>query len=86
MSNSSICPIDRTLSGASTQGQSGPGSTGNEEVLRISQSSSIIGASPLDCLVLYPGHSLEGVLPLCREAVGVFYSRLGQARLEFELA
>ena len=27
----------------------------------------------------YPGHSLGGVLPLCREAVGVFYSlsRLG---------
>ena len=27
----------------------------------------------------YPGHSLAGVLPLCREAVGVFYSpnRLG---------
>ena len=32
----------------------------------------------------YPGHSLGGVLPLCREAVGVFYSpsRLGK-RLVF---
>ena len=30
--------------------------------------------------MLYPGHSLGGVLPLCREAVGVFYSpsRLGK--------
>ena len=33
----------------------------------------------LDCLVSYAGHSLGGVLPLCREAVGVFYSpRLGK--------
>ena len=36
--------------------------------------------APSDFLVSYPGHSLGGgVLPLCREAVGVFYSpsRLG---------
>ena len=59
MSNSSIWPIDRTLSGATTPGQSGPGSDGNEGVLRISQSSSIAGTSPSDCLVSYPGHSLE---------------------------
>ena len=43
MSNSSIWPIDRTLSGATTPGQSGPESDGNEGVLRIPQSSSIIG-------------------------------------------
>ena len=30
-----IWPIDRTLSGATTPGQSGPGSDGNEGVLRI---------------------------------------------------
>ena len=35
---SSIWPIDRTLSSATTAGQSGPGSDGNEEVLRIPQS------------------------------------------------
>ena len=35
---SSIQPIDRTLSGASTLGLSGPGSDGNEEVLHIPQS------------------------------------------------
>ena len=54
----SIWPIDRTLSGATTPGQSGPGSNGNEEVLRILQSSRIIGASPLDSLVSYTGHLL----------------------------
>ena len=58
MSNSYILPIDRTLSGATTLGQSEPGSDGNEEVLHIPQSSSITGASLSDCLVLHPGHSL----------------------------
>ena len=69
----------KALSGATTPGQSGPGSDVNEEVLHIPQSSSTAGTSPSDCLVSYPGHSLGGVLPLCREAVGVFYSpsRLG---------
>ena len=35
--------------------------------------------------MLYPGHSLSGVLPLCRGAVGVFYSlsRLGKFLLRF---
>ena len=35
MSNSSIWPIDRTLSGAAASWQSGPGSDDNEGVLRI---------------------------------------------------
>ena len=43
--------LDRTLSGATTPDQSGPGSDGNKGVLRISQSSSITGA--------LPSHSLE---------------------------
>ena len=60
---SSIWLIDRTLSGATTPGQSGPGSDGNEGVLHIPQSSSITEASPSDCLVSYTGHSF-----------GVFYS------------
>ena len=68
--NTSIGP----LSCATIPGQSGPRSDGNEGVLRIPQSSSITGTSPSDCLVSYPGHSLGGVLPLCREAVDVFYS------------
>ena len=54
---SSIYPINRTLSGATTPSQSGPGSDGNEEVFRIPQSSSITGTSASDCLVTYPGHS-----------------------------
>ena len=51
-------PYIGPLSGATTLGQSGPGSNGNEGVLRFPQSSSIAGTSPSDCLVSYPGHSL----------------------------
>ena len=58
-SNSYISPIDRILSGATTLGQSVPGSNGIEGILYILQSSKI-GALPLDCLVLYPGYSLGG--------------------------
>ena len=46
----------------------------NGEVLSISQRSSITGASPSSCLMSYLVHSLIGFLPLCRYAVGVFYS------------
>ena len=52
--------MDSALSGATTPGQSGPGSGGNKGVLRIPQSSSITGTSPSDCLVSYPGHSSGG--------------------------
>ena len=48
MPNSYIWRIDRTLSGATTPGQSGPVSDGNEEVLGIIQSPSITGTSPSD--------------------------------------
>ena len=50
--------------------QSGHGSDGNKGVLRISQSSSIAGTSPLDCLVSHAGHSLEGggLTPLQRSS------------------
>ena len=75
MTNCSIWSIDRTLSDATTLGQSGPGNNGNEGVLCIPQSSSITIVSPLDCLVPNPGHLLEGwVLPLSRDAIDVFYS------------
>ena len=37
MSNSTIWPIDRTLSGATYPGQSGPENNGNERVLHIAQ-------------------------------------------------
>ena len=65
MSNSSILPIDRTISGATTPGQSGPESDGIIRDTRIPQSSSITGASPSNCLY-YLGHSLEGFTPLKR--------------------
>ena len=71
---SSIWPIDRSLSGATTPSQSGSVNNGNERVLYIPQSFSITGTSPSDCLVSYPGYTLVGVLPLYREAVVVFYS------------
>ena len=71
MSNSSIWPIDRTLSGATTPGQSQLGSDGNEGILRIPQSSSITEVSPSDCLVSYTGHSLEGSYP-CVEIQSVY--------------
>ena len=57
---SSILPIDRALSGATTPSQSELGSDGNEGVLRIPQSSSTAGTPPSDCLVSYAGHSLGG--------------------------
>ena len=53
MQFSSIWPLDRILSVATTRGQSGPGSDGNEWVLRIPQCSGITGTSPLDCLASY---------------------------------
>ena len=63
MQFSSIWPIDKTPSGATTPAQRGPGSNGNEGVLCIPQSSSITGTSSSDCLVSYPGHLwVEGYL------------------------
>ena len=50
ISNNSVS-IDRTQSGATTLGHSGPESNGIKGVLRITQSSSITKASPSDCLV-----------------------------------
>ena len=64
---SSIWLIERTLSGTTTQDQSGSGYNGNKEVF------SITGASPSDCSVSYPGHSLAGVgFYLCTEMHSVY--------------
>ena len=57
MSNSSIWPIDRTLSGATAPGQSRPRIDDNERVLHIPQGSSITEALPSDWLVSYAEHS-----------------------------
>ena len=48
------------LSGTTIPGQCGPGSDGNEGLLRIPQSSSITRTSRLNCLVSYPGHLFGG--------------------------
>ena len=79
---SSIEPINRALSGATTPGQTGPGSDGNEGVFRIPRNSSTAGNSPSDYLVSYQDTRKE-VLPLCRGAVSVFFSpsRLGKVDL-----
>ena len=45
--NSSISPIDATLTGTTTPTQSGPGSNGTEGVLHIPQNPRV-GASPSD--------------------------------------
>ena len=58
----SIKPIDRTLSRATTPGQSGSGSNGNEGVLFIPQISKV-GALQSDGLMSYLGHSLRGGYP-----------------------
>ena len=42
MTNSSIGPIDRTLSGATTPGQRGSGSDGTVGVLGIPQTSALL--------------------------------------------
>ena len=73
MSNNSIWPFDWTLSSVTTPSQSGPESNGKARVLHMPQSSRT-GASSIDSLMPYPGDSLVGVVPLSKNAVGVFHS------------
>ena len=70
--NSSIWPIDRTLSGTTTPGQSRLGSNGNEELLHARQSFRM-GASPSDVLWHIQDISC-GVLTPPQTVVGVYYS------------
>ena len=63
--NSSIRPIDRTLSGATTPEHSGRGIDSNEDILRTLQSSSINCASLSDT---------EGDLLFFRDTVSVYDS------------
>ena len=72
----SIWPQNRTLLGATTSGQSGPGSNDNEGILYIPQISKT-RSSPSDGLMSYEEHSFGGgsaVLLLCWDTVSVFYS------------
>ena len=48
------------LSGATTPGQSGLGSDGNEGILCIPHSACITSTSSSDCLASYPGQSFVG--------------------------
>ena len=59
----SIWTTDNTLLSATTPGQSGPGSTGNEGVFYIPHILSFTGASPSDFLMSYPGHTLGESYP-----------------------
>ena len=63
MKNSSIWPIERTLSGATIPGPSGAGSDGKEGVFRLTKSSSINEAIISVCFVSYPGISLRESYP-----------------------
>ena len=82
MSNSFIWLIERTLSGATTPGQSRPSSDSNERVLWIPLSFGITVALLSDGLISYTS-TRWCILPLGRYAVGVFYtpSRLGCCQL-----
>ena len=69
---SSIWPIDKTILGATTPGFSGLESDGNEGVICIPESSSIM--EPHHQIILYHIHDTRwGVLPVCKDAFGVFY-------------
>ena len=59
--------MDRGLSGATTPGQSEPGSNGNEGMLSIPQSSSITETWLSNCLVSYLGHLLWGLTPFAEK-------------------
>ena len=76
MSNSSIWPIDSTLSGATTPRQSGPGNNSYEGVRHIFQSSRA-GCSPSDVFCHIQDTRLFGggkILPLYKDPVIVFYN------------
>ena len=73
MSNYSFWPIDMSQSAAITSDQSVVGSNDNKGLHHITQSSKA-GTLPSDGLVVYPGHSLEGILLIYSNAVGVFSS------------
>ena len=73
MQFSSIWPVNRTLLGATTPSQNGPGNDDSEGVL--CKAPALLESHHQIFLVSCPGHSLSGVLPLCRDAVGVFCSK-----------
>ena len=80
---SSIWPIDRTLSGATTPGQSEPGSDGNEGIHRIPQSSSITRTSPSDLFSVLSRILVLGFSPLQWSSQYILQPQLtGQSHLK----
>ena len=71
---SSISPTDRTQLGATTPGQSGSGSDTIEGVRRIPQSSMNNRSLTSKLFCVISRTLIGGVLPLCRDAIGVFCS------------
>ena len=72
--------MDRTLSGVTTPGQSGPRSNSNEGLAYVPQICKA-GILPSDGFKVISRTLVcvckrEGVLHLCRDAVSVFYSQL----------
>ena len=59
----SLWPIDRSLSIATTPGESRAGRNDNEGVYCIPQNLDITGTSPSDYLELLPGYTLEESYP-----------------------
>ena len=81
-----ICPIDTIVSGATTPGQSGPGTYGNEGVPCILQFPTQHHWNLTIRLFRVISWTLcEGVLPLCRSAVGVFKAPSNWAILKLYL-
>ena len=76
---SSIWPIDRILSGATT----GPRNDGNEGVLCFPQSSIITVNSSSDCLMSYPGHSLGWGSYLSAEKQSVYSTDQSAGAVEY---
>ena len=68
----SIWPIERTLSGATTPGQSSPGSNGNEGALHIPQR--FKAESSLSWFNVIFRTLVVGIIPLYRNAVSLFLS------------
>ena len=68
----SIWPIDRTPSGATSWGQSGPGSNGNKGVLRIPPKLQHYQNLTIRLFSVISQTLVGGVLPLCRDAINVF--------------
>ena len=74
MQFSSICPIDRAVSGATTPNLCRPGSDGNEEVFCTPPERQHYWNLTIRLFSVISRTLVQNPLPLYRGAVGVFYS------------